>query len=112
MTLSVCCFTHDPGARVAAIMRQLRPVADEIVIAVDSRLDAQLLGRFADVADRLLRYEFVDSTEQAAPWIATQCTGDWILRIAGDEVLCPGLIERLPELTSARDVFQYWLPCR
>ena len=112
MTLSVCCLTSDPGARVAAILRQLRPFADEIVAAVDSRLDPHRLGRYAEVTDRLLRYEFVDSAEQAAPWIASQCNGDWILRIDGDEVMSPALIERLPELTGARDVFQYWLPCR
>ncbi len=111
MTLSVCCITSDPGARVAAILRQLRPVAEEIVVAVDSRLDPRRLGRYAEVADRLLRYEFVDSAEQAAPCIISQCTGDWILRIDGDEVLSRALIERLPELTGARDVFQYWLPC-
>ncbi len=112
MTLSVCCITRDPGARVAAIMRQLRPVSAEIVVAVDSRLDPQRLGRYAEVADRLLRYEFVDSAEQFAPTIISQCSGDWILRIDGDEVLSPALIERLPELTNTSDVFQYWLPCR
>jgi hypothetical protein len=112
MTLSVCCLTSDPGARVAAILRQLRPVADEIVVAVDSRLDPARLGRYAEIADVLLRYEFVDSVEQSAPFIVSRCRGDWILRIDGDEVLSPGLIERLPELTSRGDVFQYWLPCR
>jgi hypothetical protein len=112
MTLSVFCLTNDPGARVAAIMRQLRPVADEIVIAVDSRRDPQRLGRYAQVADKLLRYEFVDSSLQAVPWIVGQCSGDWILHIDGDEVLSPGLVERLPQLTSATDVFRYWLPCR
>jgi hypothetical protein len=112
MTLSVCCLTSDPGARVAAIMRQLRPVADEIVVAVDSRLDPARLGRYAEFADRLLRFEFVDSAEQSAPAITAQCTGDWILRIDGDEILTPALIERLPELTAASDVFQYWLSCR
>ncbi|HEY2282781.1 MAG TPA: hypothetical protein VGH60_04440 [Solirubrobacteraceae bacterium] len=111
-TLSVCCLTRDPGARVAAIMRQLRPIADEIVIAVDSRLDPQRLGRYAEVADRLLRYEFVDSSLQAAPWIFKQCTGEWILQIDGDEVLGPSLIRQLPELVAARDMFQYSLPCR
>ncbi len=112
MTLSVCCLTSDPGARVAAILRQLRPVADEIVVAVDSRLDPDRLGRYAEVADILLRFEFVDSVEQSVPFIVSHCSGDWILRIDGDEVLNPGLVERLPELTSATDVFQYWLPCR
>jgi hypothetical protein len=111
-TLSVCCLTKDPGARVAAIMRQLRPVAQEIVVAVDSRLDPNLLGRYAEFADRLLRYEFVDSSQQAVPWIASQCTGEWILLIDGDEVLSPTLVEQLPELIGARDVFQYWLSCR
>ncbi len=112
MTLSVCCLTSDPGARVAAILGQLRGVADEIVVAVDSRLDPDRLGRYAQAADRLLRYEFVDSAEQAAPWILSQCSGDWILRIDGDELLSPALIERLPELTRSREVFQYWLSCR
>lgn len=112
MTLSVCCLTSDPGARVAALLHQLRPVSEEIVVAVDLRLDPHRLGRYAEVADRLLRYEFVDSAQQAIPWITTQCTGDWILLIDGDEVVSPTLIERLPELTAARDVFQYWLPCR
>jgi hypothetical protein len=112
MTLSVCCATSDPGARVAATLRQLRPVADEIVLAVDSQLDPDRLGRYAEVADRLLRYEFVDSVEQAMPFVAAQCTGDWILRIDGDELLTPALIAQLPELIRTRDVFQYWLSCR
>jgi hypothetical protein len=111
-TLSVCCLTRDPGARVEAIMRQLRPIAQEIVVAVDSHLDPERLGRYAAAADRLVRYEFVDSAEQAMPWLVTQCSGEWILRIDGDEVLCPGVVTRLPELIAARDVFQYWLPCR
>jgi hypothetical protein len=112
MTLSVCCITSDPGARVAAILGQLRAVAEEIVVAVDSRLDPSRLGRYAEVADRLLRYEFVDSAEQAAPCILSQCTGEWILRLDGDEIVSSALIERLPELIGARDVLQYWLPCR
>lgn len=105
-------MTSDPGAQVARLLGQLRGVADEIVVAVDSRLDPERLGRYDAAADRLLRYEFVDSSEQAAPWMARQCSGDWILRVDGDEVISAALIERLPELTASRDVFQYWLPCR
>jgi hypothetical protein len=112
MTLSVCCITSDPGARVARILNQLRPFADEVLVAVDSRVDPDRLGRYAAVADRLMRFEFVDSVEQAAYCIVSQCSGDWILRIDGDEVVTPALVERLPELTSRTDVFQYWLSCR
>jgi hypothetical protein len=111
-SLSVCCLTNDPGTRVEAIMRMLRPVAEEIVVAVDSRVDPNRLGRYAQVADRLLRYEFVDSALQAMPWIFTQCTGEWILVIDGDEVPSPGLIRGIPELIGAREVFQYWMPIR
>lgn len=111
-SLSVCCMTSDPGARVAAIMRQLRAVATEIVVAVDSRLDPDRLGRYAEVADKLVRYEFVDSSLQAVPWLVRQCGGEWILLIDGDEVLSPALVKRIPELIAARDVFQYWLSCR
>jgi hypothetical protein len=93
-------------------MRQLRPVAEEIVVAVDSRLDPHRLGRYAEVADRLLRYEFVDSSLQAVPWLIGQCTGEWILQIDGDEVLSLDLIERLPELIRSPEVLRYWLPCR
>jgi len=112
MSLSVFCLTNDPGPRVAAIMRQLRSVADEIVIAVDSRRDPERLGCYAEVADRLLRYEFVDSSLQAVPWIVAQCSGDWLLQIDGDEVFSPSLIGRLPELTRATDAFQYRVQCR
>jgi peptidoglycan/xylan/chitin deacetylase (PgdA/CDA1 family) len=112
MTLSVCCLTRDPGAQVAAALGQLRPVADEIIVAVDSGLDPDHLGRYAAVADRLLRYEFMDSAERAVPWLFAQCSGGWILLIDGDEVASPALVECLPELVRATDFFQYWLPTR
>jgi hypothetical protein len=92
-------------------MRQLRPACTEIVIGVDSRLDPGRLGHYAEVADRLLRYEFVDSVEQAIPWILSQCTGEWVMQVDGDEVFSPALIEQLPELTRSKEAFQYWTPC-
>src|SRR4051794_35693736 len=48
-------MTADPGGRVAALLRQLRPVADEIVVAADARVEPADLGAYASVADRLLR---------------------------------------------------------
>lgn len=110
-TLSVCCLTGEPGPRVVASLGMLRPVADEIVVAADSRVDENRLGEYAAVADRVHRIE-VDYSERHLAWLHAQCSGDWILRVDGDEVVAPELVERLPELIADRRVVQYLLPRR
>ena len=47
MSLSVCCFTQDPGDRVHAILSLFRPVADEIVVAADSHVGEDDLAAYA-----------------------------------------------------------------
>ena len=104
--LSVCCLTgHDPAV-VAAIVTTLREVADEIVVAVDSRVDPGRLGPLADVADLLVRFEFTDPPEVARPWLVSLCRYGTILMIDGDEV--PGIELRaaLPELVADTGVAQ------
>jgi hypothetical protein len=112
VSLSVCCTTNDPGPRVRALLGQVRDVADEILVAVDSRVDPERLGHYAAVADGLFRYEFAEPHDRIWAWIHEQCRGDWILRLDGDMVVNPDLVARLPELLRARDVFQYWIPCQ
>lgn len=111
MRLSVVCMLHEDGARVAAMAAQLREVADEIVLAADSRMDVAELAECAAVADRLLRFEFAGAARTLA-WLHAQCTSEWILLIGSDEVPSPALVARLPELIRARDVHQYWIPTR
>jgi inositol phosphorylceramide mannosyltransferase catalytic subunit len=111
MSLSVCCLTDAPGARIRAIMEPLREVADEIVLAADARVGEADLADYRAVADRVLRRE-VEFFEPHLAWLHEQCSGDWILRLDGDEVPSAALIERLPGLTVATDVRQYWLPYR
>ncbi len=111
MTLSVCCMTADSGARVAALLAQLRPVADEIVVAADGRVEGADLGAYASVADKLLRVEY-EHNERHLGWLHAQCDGDWILRMDGDELVSPALIEQLPGLLARRDVHQYLIPRR
>ena len=110
--LSVCCATADPGARVTEALRPLRQVADEIVVAVDSRVDPEGLGSYESVADRVVRFEFGSFVEQSLEWAASLCSGTWILRLDGDEVASTALTAALPRLIEADDVLQYWLPCR
>src|SRR5215212_5955983 len=110
-TLSVCTVSSDPGARVAAALGLLRRVADEIVVAADSRVDDEQLAAYASVADRVIRLEF-DYVERHLAWLHAQCSGDWILRVDGDEVVPPALVEALPGLIADRRVLQYLLPRR
>jgi hypothetical protein len=112
MSLSVCCPTGDPGPRVHALLEPLRAVADEIVVAADSRTSAEDLGWYAAVADRLTTFEYAGDVERMFGWLHAQCSSDWILLIAGDECASPGLIARLPELTAQRSFNQVFIPVR
>ncbi len=113
MTLSVCCLANDPPHRVAAQLGLLRKVADEIVVAVDSRLDPSRFRDLERVADRVLRVEVAPPyLERALGWLQAQCRGAWILRLDGDEFPSSALIRRLPDLIARDDILQYYLTRR
>jgi hypothetical protein len=108
----VCCLTgHDPRL-VAAILRTVRDVADEIVVAVDSRVEPHRLGPLAQVADVLVRFEFTDPPELARPWLVGLCRFDTVLMIDGDEVPGTELRAALPGLVADRGVVQFRLARR
>lgn len=110
--LSVCCLTgHDPRL-VAAILDTVREVADEIVVAVDSRVDPRRLGPLAQVADVLVRFEFTDPPELARPWLVGLCRFDTVLMIDGDEVPGAELRAALPGLVADQGVVQFRLARR
>lgn len=110
-SLSVLCATRDPGPRVRAALEPLRAVADEILVAVDSRAGDSELGEYGAVADRVLRYER-GPTHSALAWLHGQCRGDWVLVLSGDEVPGTELVAALPDLVSRRDALQYWFTLR
>lgn len=91
------------------MLELLRPVADEIIVAADSRVDEDDLAHYAAVADELHRIE-VDHSERHFGWLHAQCSGDWILRIDGDEIPSTSLLEALPTLIADRNVVQYLIP--
>ena len=100
-----------PGPGSSSSDRPLRDVADEIVVAADSRAGQDDLDAYASACDRLLRIEY-QLYERHLGWMHAQCRGDWILRVDGDELLAPALVRQLPELTRRRDVHQYVMPRR
>jgi hypothetical protein len=108
MSLSICMITADPPRQVAAALEPVRPLAEEVLIAADSRVDERTLAHYGALCDRLFRIEYVHSERHLA-WMYSQCRGDWILRLDGDEIPSRALVRRLPELICARAVQQYWI---
>ena len=111
-SLTVCCMTAGPGARVAAVLAAVREVADEIVVALDDRAAADVHEAVAAVADRVLLYPYAEPVDRPVPWLYTQCRGDWVLNLDDDEVPSPELVLALPGLVAAEDVTHYWIPRR
>ena len=111
-SLSVCCLTGGRYLpRVAAILGLLRPVADEIVVAVDDRAreSAALLG---DVADRILLFSHAEPADRPIAWLIRSCAGDWIFNIDDDEIPSDGLVRELPLLVGRSDVTHCWVARR
>lgn len=110
--MSVCCITRGPSRRVALQLELLRPVAAEIVVAVDDRLDTALLGPLVEVADELVLYPYDDPVDRPVGWVHALCRGDWILWLDDDEFVSGRLLAELESLVRARDVTHYWLTRR
>ena len=109
MSLSICLVTADPPSRVAAILEPLRPLADEVLIAADSRVDEETLAGYAALADRLFKIEFCWPDRHLA-WLFAQCRCDWILRVDGDEVPSQAFVQGLPDMLATRDALPLWAP--
>lgn len=104
MSLSVCCLTNGPAGRIGALLELLRPVADELVVAVDADADMETERACAAFADRLMRVPYASPPERSLAWLHAQCSARWIFRIDSDEIPSAALFEALPGLSHAEDV--------
>ena len=111
MRLAVCCVTCDPIEQVRAALGPLRPLADEIVIGYDDRVDAGLRDAYAALADRVFPVSF-QFVEHHLADLHAACRSEWILRIDTDEVPSERLVARLATLVPEPDVRQYAIPRR
>ena len=108
--LSLCAMTRTGSARLAAVLELLRPLASQVVVALDERAEAQA-ARLAAVADEVILFPHRDPCDSPIPWLHAQCHGSWILNLDDDEVPSSGLLAHLPELLAA-PVTHWWLPRR
>ncbi len=104
--LSVCCLSNDVP-RLAALLALLRPVAGELVVAVDDRADARPLAR---LADRLFAFPYADPPARTQQWLHEQSSGDWVFWVDGDEAPSRALLEALA--APPDDVTHCYVPRR
>ena len=111
-TVSVACLTggRDP-LRLAGILWLLRPVVDEIVVAVDDRNESSARV-LAEVADRLVLFPHRAPGDRPIPWLFGHCRSDWILNIDDDEVPSAALLGELPPLLQLPELTHCWIARR
>ena len=102
-------MTAGPGPRVAALLELLRPVATELVVALDDRADEETERAVAAIADVVVRYPYREPVDRPLRWLHSRCRGDWILKVDNDEIPSAELLAALPALVRATDVTHYWL---
>ena len=104
VSISVCCLTRGPTARVAAQLALFRGLVSEIVVAVDDSVELELVGPLADVADVLVRYPYAEPVDRPVAWLHSLCSAEWIFWIDDDEIPSIRLLAELPPLLAAREV--------
>jgi hypothetical protein len=110
--LSFCIVTRSASGRVASILELVRPVADELVVAIDDRADDAEIAALGRLADVLRVFTYADPADSATPWLYSLCSGEWILNLDHDEIPSLELLAALPSLVAAADVTHYHLAKR
>jgi hypothetical protein len=84
----------------------------EIILAVDDRLRYSF-AEYDRLADRAILFPFAPPPDRVHPWLVGQCSGDWILRLDGDEAPSAGLISEIADLLVGEPSLTHaWMPCR
>jgi hypothetical protein len=109
--ISACCKTRGQTARAAAILALLRPVVDEIVVALDDRAEPEVGAALAPITDKLIGYPYAEHVDRTLPWLFSQCSGDRVFLIDDDEIPSAALLEALPGLAAGKPM-HYWVQRR
>ena len=110
LSLSVCAVTRGDSTILPGVLEVLRPLATEIIVALDDRAEAAA-SQLSSATDSVVLFPHREPGDAIIPWLHAQCGGRWILNLDDDEVPSLGLLEQVPELIGA-DVTHWWLPRR
>jgi hypothetical protein len=97
---------------VAATLALLRPLAQEIIVALDDRAVSDVFDDVAAVADRVVSYPFREPVDRPLPWLFSECRCAWMLTLDDDEVPSLALLAALPALLADDRVVHYSLSRR
>jgi hypothetical protein len=111
-SLSIACLSRDTTGRLAAILHLYRPLAAEIVVAVDDRVLDEAAAALGNAADVIVGIPFSPPVERSLGWLHARCSGDWILRIDDDEVPSAALLDAIPSLIGQRAISHAFIPRR
>lgn len=95
--LSLVMLTRDQPKQVAAIIALFKDVADEIIVGIDSCVDAGTLDPIIQSASRAFRMR-IDGNFANSSWLIRQANHEWVFFIDGDEVPSFDLLLRLRNL--------------
>jgi hypothetical protein len=109
-SLSVCVFANTPPQRLAALLSPIREVADEIVVAIDDKAGHTDLSPLEGIAEKAMFAEYVWPMSASLEWLHAQCSGDWILRLDGDEFASTELLDELKKGEWHKGVTHRFLP--
>jgi hypothetical protein len=109
-TLSACILSWNGERRLPGTIASLEPIADEIVVGVDSASEDRTEDVARAAADRVFRFGHPGTPEPARLLFLDQATSDWILLLDDDERLEPGFHELIPSLLADPRYTHYAFP--
>ena len=97
---------------MAAQLSLLRDVADEIVVGLDTSVEADLAHPLEDVADVLVHYPYADPVDRPVGWVHSLCTRDWILWVDDDEIPSARLVGEVRDVIEDPSITHCFVPRR
>lgn len=99
--ISACLVLRNEGKNVKRCLESLRGAVDEIIIAHDGECSDDTLDICKEYTDRIFIRPFVGYMDAHLPFVFSRASGDWILRIDGDEFLSDELNKNLRVIVSS-----------
>jgi (heptosyl)LPS beta-1,4-glucosyltransferase len=100
--LSVCVIARDEERHIGAALASASPVADELVVLLDTRTTDQTASIAAAHGARVAYESFRSHAAQRNRALAL-CASPWVLFLDADERLTPELVAELQSLPDLRD---------